>query len=463
MNDHLRPSRARCSPAEPAKTKEAKSKHSGKEAGSKSLGDRWEARQPSLLIKCVVGSKLQVKFASFQGTRPLVDALDILPFSSTFSLFYSFRPNAAAQGGKKIAAFDLDGTMVVVKGKAPFPKDAGDWKFFNKSVPRVIHEYADQGYQIVIFSNQGIIKHALTGAGSEKTRARVDNVLAGLTMKEKHIEAQVFLATSDDSFRKPMSGMWELFVEEFNGGVKPDLKSSFYCGDMAGRQGDVMKNDQPSATDKCGVRRAICQLDVGISRPEACRARCSKLAFRLAAGSLLKLSASSSRRLRRCLGEQRRRNAAPSTAGVCCFFPTIVSFVMQGGRRQERVCPKGLDWPQHRAGGRIQPAGRLVPQQCVEAVPGSAATACSTLVHAPSTFSPSDGENFKASAFDKVHNILAAYPSKITAAKELNKVAGVGKSSLSKVGPAKRFAPGRSSVPLFTCPHAHNPRRLTSF
>ncbi|KDD74564.1 hypothetical protein H632_c1222p0, partial [Helicosporidium sp. ATCC 50920] len=160
-----------------------------------------------------------------------------------------------------------------------------------------------------------------------------------------HIEAQVFLATSDDSFRKPMSGMWELFVEEFNGGVKPDLKSSFYCGDMAGRQGDVMKNDQPSATDK----------------------------------------------------------EFAETVGI--EFKTPEEVFGEGDAKKEFAQKGSTGLNTELAGAFSQLAGLY----------------------------RSNGENFKASAFDKVHNILAAYPSKITAAKELNKVAGVGKSSLSKI------------------------------
>lgn len=77
---------------------------------------------------------------------------------------------------------------------------------------------------------------------------------------------QVFLATQSDEFRKPGAGMWDFFVENCNAGVKPDLASSFYVGDMAGRVGDVQGGGDgaPSDTDK-GFAAAT---GIGFKTPE---------------------------------------------------------------------------------------------------------------------------------------------------------------------------------------------------
>jgi hypothetical protein len=40
---------------------------------------------------------------------------------------------------------------VTTKRATPFPRDADDWKFFNKNVPKVVKEHAEQGCKIVIF------------------------------------------------------------------------------------------------------------------------------------------------------------------------------------------------------------------------------------------------------------------------------------------------------------------------
>ena len=43
------------------------------------------------------------------------------------------------------------------------------------------------------------------------------------------------VATSEDHYRKPNTGMWDYFVKNLNGGVKVNLQKSIYCGDAAGR------------------------------------------------------------------------------------------------------------------------------------------------------------------------------------------------------------------------------------
>lgn len=44
-----------------------------------------------------------------------------------------------------------DGTLVLSKSGLPFVTHPDDFKFFNKDVPKVLKDYADKGYKIVIF------------------------------------------------------------------------------------------------------------------------------------------------------------------------------------------------------------------------------------------------------------------------------------------------------------------------
>ena len=46
----------------------------------------------------------------------------------------------------------------------------------------------------------------------------------------------MFIASSEDDYRKPGTSMWELLSDKQNGGVKINLKESFFCGDAAGRK-----------------------------------------------------------------------------------------------------------------------------------------------------------------------------------------------------------------------------------
>lgn len=45
-----------------------------------------------------------------------------------------------------------DGTLVNVKGRSKFPKDADDWKWFNKKTADKVKSYHQDGYKVVIFT-----------------------------------------------------------------------------------------------------------------------------------------------------------------------------------------------------------------------------------------------------------------------------------------------------------------------
>jgi len=47
---------------------------------------------------------------------------------------------------------------------------------------------------------------------------------------------QAYVAAAEDAYRKPHTTMWDYMAEHRNGGIKPDLTISYYCGDAAGRQ-----------------------------------------------------------------------------------------------------------------------------------------------------------------------------------------------------------------------------------
>lgn len=54
----------------------------------------------------------------------------------------------------KVAAFDLDHTLITPKSSSKFPKDANDWKFMYAEVPAMLKRLSISGYNIVIFTNQ---------------------------------------------------------------------------------------------------------------------------------------------------------------------------------------------------------------------------------------------------------------------------------------------------------------------
>jgi hypothetical protein len=64
------------------------------------------------------------------------------------------RPALDPAAPVKLAAFDLDGTLIKTSSGKQHAQSETDWKFFDANVkPRII-QLASQGYHIVIFSNQ---------------------------------------------------------------------------------------------------------------------------------------------------------------------------------------------------------------------------------------------------------------------------------------------------------------------
>lgn len=108
----------------------------------------------------------------------------------------------------------MDGTIITTQSGKVFAVDYKDWKIHSPEVTKTIRKLSDDGYKIVIFTNQA-------GIGKKKVNEK--------TFKEKveHIidviktPIQVFVATQSDIYRKPAPGMWNTFVS--------DVRSFFFC------------------------------------------------------------------------------------------------------------------------------------------------------------------------------------------------------------------------------------------
>ena len=131
----------------------------------------------------------------------------------------------------KIAAFDMDGTLITTKSGRVFPLNPQDWRLlFEPQVKQKLQKlFHDENYKIVIITNQ-----AGMGTGKlkeEDFRQKVENVVQALG-----VPVQLFAATAKHCvFRKPRPGFWEYLEKYKNDGIQIDMKSSFYCGDAAGR------------------------------------------------------------------------------------------------------------------------------------------------------------------------------------------------------------------------------------
>ncbi|KAJ3046082.1 hypothetical protein HDV00_003832 [Rhizophlyctis rosea] len=142
----------------------------------------------------------------------------------------------------KIAAFDFDHTIAGVRGTHAHPKGGDDWSFVHSSIPNRIIELHQQGYRIVIMSNQKGIEENNPKCKARKSTflGRIENAVKGLEAAmvkagSAPVPLLVMGATVDDWFRKPRPGMWELLESKYNDGVTVDRSASFYVGDAAGR------------------------------------------------------------------------------------------------------------------------------------------------------------------------------------------------------------------------------------
>ncbi|CEF69104.1 Bifunctional polynucleotide phosphatase/kinase [Strongyloides ratti] len=132
------------------------------------------------------------------------------------------------KASKKIAGFDLDHTIIKPIGGDVHPKHDNDWEFFFDNIVTKFKELKDEGFKIVIFTNQKAI------SSKRKThinlKKRIENI-----MEKINIPLQVFISTGHPKFRKPSRGMWDLLCNEYNDDICVDLSDSFYVGDGAGR------------------------------------------------------------------------------------------------------------------------------------------------------------------------------------------------------------------------------------
>ncbi|MBP06034.1 MAG: DNA 3'-phosphatase [Chloroflexi bacterium] len=131
----------------------------------------------------------------------------------------------------KVAAFDLDFTLIKPKSGNKFPKTWDDWKFMYSNVIEVLNSMED--FTIVIFTNQKDNKRSLSESDLKK---RFNDIKKSFNSK-----LSIYYSRQSDFDRKPFTGMWEQFISDNN--ITHVSSKSFYCGDAAGRSSDHASTD----------------------------------------------------------------------------------------------------------------------------------------------------------------------------------------------------------------------------
>jgi bifunctional polynucleotide phosphatase/kinase len=146
---------------------------------------------------------------------------------------------------RKIAGFDLDGTLAKARNGRVFFKDADDWEHMFLDMSKM-SELVHKGFYIAVFTNQKWKdKEKLAQA-----KKRIENIVRSF-----HVDVQfvttVLVATGDDHYRKPQVGMFTHVENNFYKNI--NKKESFYCGDAAGRLNDHSDVDRTFALN-CGLQ-----------------------------------------------------------------------------------------------------------------------------------------------------------------------------------------------------------------
>lgn len=130
-----------------------------------------------------------------------------------------------------IVGFDLDGTIVKPQ-RTKFPRSIEDNVLMSNRID-ILKQFTniDKSNTLVIFTNQ-------KSHNNQKQLFNYQRVNHAITLLLDHgIPLVCLMSTSDDEYRKPNIGMWEILTKILK------IETAFYCGDAAGRANDFSDSD----------------------------------------------------------------------------------------------------------------------------------------------------------------------------------------------------------------------------
>jgi bifunctional polynucleotide phosphatase/kinase len=129
-----------------------------------------------------------------------------------------------AQLKAKIAAFDYDHTLVCPKDGKTMPSDVEDWKWLYPNIPDELKHLNDEGFSIVVFTNQSKPWKVI----------QIQYVMQTLKIP-------IFIVVASDKCDyKPNPIMYDVLV----GSAKVSKEQSFFVGDALGGKGDWADSDK---------------------------------------------------------------------------------------------------------------------------------------------------------------------------------------------------------------------------
>ncbi|KAI0886601.1 PNK3P-domain-containing protein [Annulohypoxylon maeteangense] len=149
--------------------------------------------------------------------------------------------NTALREDLKVAAIDLNKTLIMSKSGTLHGNDETDWRWWDDSIPAKLQALALKKYTIIITSNQGRLTEF---DGSEAPEAAPFKRKMEFIMRDLKIPVTLLVACANDIYRKPRPGLWSIIPKVTgNEGCVIDKAQSFVVGDAAGRENDFSDSD----------------------------------------------------------------------------------------------------------------------------------------------------------------------------------------------------------------------------
>ncbi|KAK3306210.1 polynucleotide kinase 3 phosphatase-domain-containing protein [Chaetomium strumarium] len=175
---------------------------------------------------------------------------------------------------RKIAAFDLDSTLITTASGKRFSDGVGDWKWWHHSVPgRLWNLYHEEGYQVVIFTNQGGLDlHPDKSKGPKMAKYRVTafKQKCNAVLSQLDIPMTLYAATAKDIYRKPRPGMWMEMKRDYElTDSDIDHENSVFVGDAGGRVAELKGGRSAAPKDfSCSDRNLAHNVGIKYQTPE---------------------------------------------------------------------------------------------------------------------------------------------------------------------------------------------------
>lgn len=178
----------------------------------------------------------------------------------------------------KIAAFDLDSTLITTSSGKQFANDSTDWKWWDNQVPRKLRELYAEGYRVVILSNQAGLqlsfdKNFKGPKGSKLKKVSDFKQKCSAVLNNLDLPTTIYAATERDMYRKPRVGMWKELCEDYDiSENEVNLSESLFVGDAGGRVATLGKSSEGTTATKkdfsCSDRNFAHNVGISYKTPE---------------------------------------------------------------------------------------------------------------------------------------------------------------------------------------------------